>query len=101
MTIGQLRLSQTIVTPTLLPSIYLNTEVNDTYSTHLFTEITSTSTSFTIAILIGVIVVLFVIMTLGGVTCVSIMLILRRRKSSNTNNTMESRRSIPPVYYEI
>ena len=52
------------------------------------------------AILIGVIVVLFVVTTLGGITCVSIILVLRRRKSLNTNNTTESKRSTPE-YYEI
>ena len=101
-TVPDRNLSQSIATPTLLPSTNQSTEVHDTLSTQSFiTETTSTTTSFTIVILLGVIVVLFVVMTLGGTTCVCIILIQRRRKSLNTNITTESRRSTLPENYEI
>ena len=37
-------------------------------------------------------------MTLGGVTCVSIILIQQRRKSFSTNNATENRSTLPENY---
>ena len=90
-------LSQLAVTPTLLPSV--NAEVNMTFSTHSLTM--TTTTESTIAILIGVIVVLFVVMTPGGMACVCIILIQTRRKSFNTNHNTNERRPSFPENYEI
>ena len=87
--------SQSIITPTLLLSANLNTEVSNTFSTDSSIETTSTTTSFTTAILIGVIVVLFVVMALGGITCVGIILIQKRKKAFNPNNTTKRRTSFP------
>ena len=93
-----LSLSQSFVTPTLLPSTNLNAEV-DTISTHSFIETTSTTTSPTTPILIAVIVVMFIVITPGGITCIFIILIQQRRiKSLNTNGIAERRSSFPEMY---
>ena len=91
-------LTETAVKQTLLPSNNLNTEVDMIFSTHSVIMTTDASASTT-AILIGVIGVMFVALTLGGIICLCIIFIQRRSKSLTKNNKVttekESSNSLP------
>ena len=80
------RTPTTDVRQTLLNSTAeLSTEVEQKLSTHSFLTTTLATSVSTTAIFIGVIVVMFVAMVLGALTCLCIILIIRRSKSEKKN----------------
>ena len=85
----------TEVTLTLFHSTAeLSTEVEQKLSTHSFLTTTSAASVSTTAIFIGVIVVMFVAMVLGAITCLCIILIIRRSKSEKKNNKGRTERKV-------
>ena len=72
----------------------LSTEVEQKLSTHSFFTTTSATSVSTTAIFIGVIVVMFVAMVLGAITCLCMILFIRRSKSDKKNNNGSTERKV-------